>query len=100
MNSAEVEFWDARYRAGQVPWDFQGVPRALLQSDSLALYAGQERWQIWEKRMTVGERPRLMASGRTAFRVLTLLTVIAGAALLQPAPVSAPYPPSRPPIVT
>jgi len=56
--------------------------------------------RLHNSRMTVGERLRLMASGRTAFRVLTLLPVIAGTALPQPAPVSAPYPPSRPSIVT
>ena len=30
MNSAEVEFWDGRYRAGWMPWDFRGVPRDLV----------------------------------------------------------------------
>lgn len=29
MNSAEKEFWDNRYRAGQMPWDFHGVPQAF-----------------------------------------------------------------------
>jgi SAM-dependent methyltransferase len=24
-----VEFWDSRYRAGKMPWDFHGVPAAL-----------------------------------------------------------------------
>ncbi len=31
MNSAEMEFWDGRYRAEHMPWDFRGVPRALVQ---------------------------------------------------------------------
>lgn len=29
MNSAEMEFWDSRYRAGKTPWDFGGIPAAL-----------------------------------------------------------------------
>lgn len=27
--SDEVEFWETRYAAGKMPWDFRGVPRAL-----------------------------------------------------------------------
>jgi SAM-dependent methyltransferase len=30
MKSTNPEFWDSRYRAGEMPWDFHGVPRALL----------------------------------------------------------------------
>ncbi len=30
MKSTEMEFWDGRYRAGRMPWDFRGVPRALM----------------------------------------------------------------------
>jgi protein-L-isoaspartate O-methyltransferase len=30
MKSTEPEFWDSRYRAGETPWDFHGVPRALM----------------------------------------------------------------------
>lgn len=29
MKSDEVEFWETRYAAGKMPWDFRGVPRAL-----------------------------------------------------------------------
>ena len=28
-DSAQVDFWDSRYRAGRTPWDFGGVPAAL-----------------------------------------------------------------------
>ncbi len=28
-DSTGIEFWDSRYRAGRMPWDFRGVPRAL-----------------------------------------------------------------------
>ena len=28
-DSSRPEFWDVRYRAGQTPWDFHGVPAAL-----------------------------------------------------------------------
>ncbi len=31
MNSTEIEFWDKRYRAGRTPWDFHGVPLALVE---------------------------------------------------------------------
>ena len=27
--SDAIEFWETRYRAGRMPWDFGGVPRAL-----------------------------------------------------------------------
>lgn len=30
MKPTDKEFWDSRYRAGKVPWDFGGVPSALL----------------------------------------------------------------------
>ncbi len=30
MNSAELGFWEERYQAGRMPWDFRSVPRALL----------------------------------------------------------------------
>src|SRR5665213_2943240 len=30
MKSTEIEFWDSRYRAGKTPWDFGGVPSALV----------------------------------------------------------------------
>ena len=30
MNSTDMEFWDDRYRAGRTPWDFRGVPQALV----------------------------------------------------------------------
>ncbi|HAO78259.1 MAG TPA: SAM-dependent methyltransferase [Verrucomicrobia subdivision 3 bacterium] len=29
MKSNEMEFWDSRYRAGKMPWDFGGIPAAL-----------------------------------------------------------------------
>ena len=29
MKSDEMEFWESRYRAGKMPWDFRGVPCAL-----------------------------------------------------------------------
>ena len=29
-NGATVEFWDSRYRSGKTPWDYGGVPAALL----------------------------------------------------------------------
>jgi SAM-dependent methyltransferase len=29
MKSTDWEFWDSRYRAGKMPWDFRGVPGAL-----------------------------------------------------------------------
>src|SRR5260370_27266352 len=28
-DSGRPEFWDARYAAGETPWDFHGVPAAL-----------------------------------------------------------------------
>lgn len=31
MSSTEVEFWDKRYRTGRTPWDFRGVPLALME---------------------------------------------------------------------
>jgi SAM-dependent methyltransferase len=31
VNSDEVEFWEERYRADRMPWDFHGVPDALTQ---------------------------------------------------------------------
>jgi SAM-dependent methyltransferase len=30
MKSTEPEFWDSRYRSGEMSWDFHGVPRALI----------------------------------------------------------------------
>lgn len=30
MKPMDKEFWDSRYRAGNMPWDFHGVPSALL----------------------------------------------------------------------
>ncbi len=31
MNPDDIEFWDSRYRANQVPWDFHGIPPTLAQ---------------------------------------------------------------------
>ena len=28
--SDHIECWDSRYRTGRTPWDFQGVPKALM----------------------------------------------------------------------
>jgi hypothetical protein len=28
-DSKAVEFWNSRYLAGEIPWDFGGVPDAL-----------------------------------------------------------------------
>jgi len=30
MDSSHPDFWDARYRAGRMPWDAQGVPSSLI----------------------------------------------------------------------
>jgi SAM-dependent methyltransferase len=38
--SKATEFWDSRYRAGQIPWDFGGVPEAVtrfMASESASL---------------------------------------------------------------
>ena len=29
-DSTEAAFWDQRYEAEKMPWDFQGVPAALI----------------------------------------------------------------------
>lgn len=31
MSSDELEFWDERYRSRRMPWDFGGVPEALIE---------------------------------------------------------------------
>jgi SAM-dependent methyltransferase len=30
VKTTDPGFWESRYRAGKTPWDFQGVPRALI----------------------------------------------------------------------
>ena len=36
----DVEFWDSRYREGQTPWDFRGVPVALTRWIAASTAAG------------------------------------------------------------